>query len=138
MKYDEFVNRPLVLYSRVAHQAETVQRLENICMNTTNMLDEKVQASRQNVQEKRLTALADEQRKLNDLTIELIEVCDEVRSFLYNGREFDDADILEWKYINGKTIQEISEIINTTYSGASTKISRAEKRAKKVYISKSE
>lgn len=138
MTYVEFVNRPLEIYSRIAHQVEIVQRLENICLNTTTTLGEKVQTSRQNTQEKKYAALADARHKLNKMTGDLIDICDEVRDFFYENLSYDDADILEWKYINGKSIGEISIITNTSYSGTATKISRAEKKAKKAYYSKTE
>lgn len=138
MTYVEFVNRPLEIYSRIAHQVEIVQRLENICLNTTTTLGEKVQTSRQNTQEKKYAALADAQHKLNKMTGDLIDICDEVRNFFYENLSFDDADILEWKYINGKSINEISIIIDATYSGTASKISRAEKNARKAYKAKIE
>lgn len=138
MTYNEFVSRPLEMYNRISHQVEIVQRLENICMSTTTTLSEKVQTSRQNTQEKRYATLADAQRKLNEMTGLLVEICDEVRDFFYENLTFDDADILEWKYINGKSINEISIIIDATYSGTASKISRAEKNARKAYKAKIE
>lgn len=133
MRYDEFVNRPLVLYSRVEHQAETVRRLETICMSTTIELGERVQTSRQNTQEKKYAALADAQKKLNGLISDLLASCEEVRAFLYENLSHEDADLLEWRYIGEKSLMEIAEIQGLSYQTVKNRISEAERKARGKY-----
>ena len=134
MTYEKFINRPLAIYGKILHQVDNVRRLEDVCMKATSVLSERVQTSRENTLEKNYVALADAKRELADMIAELDVVSKEVRDFLYGNLNIDDADILEWKYINGKSNSEISKIQNLTYSGATTKISRAEKKAEEAYL----
>lgn len=138
MTYNEFMNRPMYLYNKIQHQVEKVQRLELISLSTTAPLRERIQTSRDNTQEKKYAALADAQRQLNDMVEELNTVSDEVKAFLYENLSIEEADVLEWRYVNCKSINEIAILKNLTYSGASTKINRAEKNAKKAYFGKTE
>ena len=136
IKYDEFMNKPLALYSRVEHQAEVVRRLENICMSTTNQMGERVQTSRQNTQEKRYVVLADAQKKLDEMASDLMKACDEVREFLYSNLSHEDADILEWRYVDGKSLIEIAEIQGLSYQTVKNRMSEADREARRRYANK--
>ena len=72
-------------------------------------------------------------KELDDLQEEYDSACDDVRDFLYANLKLMDADVLDWKYCNGKSVKEIAEIRNITYSGAANRISRAEARARSKY-----
>ena len=52
---------------------------------------------------------------------------DEVITFLYDNLKFEDADLLEWKYINGKTLTEIAKIKGIAYQTAKNRSWRAER-----------
>lgn len=130
MTYEEFITRPLDLMQKIEHKVEDVQYKWTLCTNTTQGLSERVQTSPTNTTEVRVTRYAQANKELTDLQGEYDAACERVREFLYDNLELGDADVLDWKYCNGKSITDIAEIRNLSYTGAASRISRAETRAR--------
>ena len=130
MTYEEFINRPLNLMQKIEHKIEDVQYKWTLCTATTQGLSERVQTSPSNTNEIRVIRYAQANKELTDLQGEYDAACESVRDFLYTNLELTDADVLDWKYCNGKSINDIAEIRNLSYTGAASKISRAETRAR--------
>ena len=133
MSYEEFINRPLELIQRIEHKVEDVAFKWTLCLNTTQGLSERVQTSPSNTSDLKVIRYAQAKKELDDLQEEYDSACDNVRDFLYTNLKLMDADVLDWKYCNGKSTKEIAEIRNITYSGAANRISRAEARARSKY-----
>lgn len=133
MTYEQFINRPLELIQKIEHKVEDVVFKWTICLNTTQGLSERVQTSPSNTSDLKVIRYAQAKKELDDLQEEYDSACDDVRDFLYANLKLMDADVLDWKYCNGKSVKEIAEIRNITYSGAANRISRAEARARSKY-----
>lgn len=133
MTYEEFINKPTELMQRIEHKVEDVAFKWTLCLNTTQGLSERVQTSPSNTSDLKVIRYAQAKKELDDLQEEYDSACDDVRDFLYANLKLMDADVLDWKYCNGKSVKEIAEIRNITYSGAANRISRAEARARIEY-----
>ena len=133
MTYNQFVNRPISMYRRIMHQRETVLRLENICMNTTMEITERVQSSRSNSQERKYVAYSDAKKRLAYMVEEYENACETVRDFLYSSLDESDADILEWKYIDNKSVSEIAEKRNLKPQTVKNIMGKADREARKKY-----
>ena len=133
MTYEEFINRPLELIQKIEHKVEDVAFKWTLCLNTTQGLSERVQTSPSNTADLKVIRYAQAKKELDDLQEEYDSACNDVRDFLYANLKLMDADVLDWKYCNGKSTKEIAEIRNITYSGAANRISRAEARARSKY-----
>lgn len=133
MTYNQFVERPIQLKRRIEHQMEDVELKWAICQTTTSQLGERVQTSTVNKSEKSYLKYIEAKRKLDELSSEFDTASNELRMFLYNALNPDDADVLEWKYIEGKSLQEIAVIRNITYQSMKNKTSKAERIAKRRY-----
>ena len=107
---------------------------ESICMRSTTTLGERVQTSPTNTQEIAYLRYIDAKNDLNDLASELETAQTEVRDFFYGNLNFDEADLLEWRYIDGKTPQEIADRMGTTYEATRQRIQRANEKARRKYI----
>lgn len=103
-------------------------------MRSTISLGERVQSSPGNSQEASYIRYIDAKNELNDLAAKLEEAQTEVRDFLYDNLPFDDADLLEWRYIDGKTPMEIADKMGTTYEATRQRIKRANEKARKKYV----
>lgn len=130
MTYEQFINRPLDLMQKIEHKIEDVQYKWTLCLNTTQGLSERVQTSPTNTAEVRILRYAQANKELTDLQTEYDEACESVRGFLYDNLDVNDADVLDWKYCSGKSINDIADIRSLSYTGAASKISRAEVRAR--------
>ena len=130
MTYEQFINRPLDLMQKIEHKIEDVQYKWTLCSNTTQGLSEQVQTSPSNTAELRVIRYTQANNELTNLQGEYDAACESVREFLYGNLELGDADVLDWKYCNGKSINDIAEIRNLSYTGAASRISRAETRAR--------
>ena len=133
MTYEQFINRPLELMQRIEHKIEDVQFKWTLCTNTTQGLSERVQTSPTNTTEIRVIRYAQANKELTELQTEYDESCESVRDFLYGELNLSDADVLDWKYCSGKSISQIADIRSLSYSGAASRISRAEARARSKY-----
>lgn len=133
MTYEEFVNRPLDLMLKIEHKLEDVQYKWTLCLNTSQGLSERVQTSPSNKADLRIIRYAEANKELTDLQTQYDESCESVRRFLYDNLDMLDADALDWKYCSGKSISDIASIRGMTYSGAASRISRAEIRARSKY-----
>lgn len=133
MRYETFMNRPLELMQRIEHKIDDVAFKWTLCLNTAQGLSERVQSSPSNTQDLKVIRYAEANKQLTDLQDEYDRSCQEVRDFLYDNLEINDADVLDWKYCNGKSTSEIAEIRGVTYAGAANRISRAEAKARKKY-----
>lgn len=133
MTYEEFINKPLDLMQKIEHKIEDVQYKWTLCLNTTQGLSERVQTSPSNTSDLRVLRYIEANKQLTELQGEYDDACAEVREFLYGTLDMQDADVLDWKYCNGKSITDIAEIRNISYSGAANRISRAEVKARKKY-----
>ena len=133
MSYDQFMNRPLNLMQEIEHKAEDVAFKWSLCLNSTQGYSERVQTSPKNTSDLKIIRYAEADRELTELQTRYDEACEAVRAFLYDNLDLHDADVLDWRYCNGKSIKEIAEIKNLTYSGAANKLNRAEKRARQKY-----
>lgn len=131
--YDRFINEPLLLMQKIEHKTEDVAFKWNLCLNTVQGFSERVQTSPSNTADMKVIRYAEADRELNDLQDKYDKACESVRAFLYNNLETHDADVLDWKYCSGKTITEIADIRSLTYSGAASRIRRAEIRARSVF-----
>ena len=136
MTYNQFVNRPMALMQRIEHKAEDVAFKWTLCLNTTQGISERVQTSPSNSADLKIIRYAEADKELTELQARYDKACDDVRAFLYGNLDMHDADVLDWRYCNGKSIKEIAEIRNLTYSGAANKLNRAEKRARQKYTQK--
>lgn len=135
MTYKEYMTQPLYLRRRIEHKIEDVRLKESVCMNTTAPMGERTQSSPTNATELSYVRYIDAKNELDVLMDKLGAIQDEVRDFLYGNLSPEEADILEWRYIDGKSQQEISQIVGITYDAMRAKASRAEKKLKKVYNS---
>lgn len=133
MTYDAFVYRPLLLRRRIAHQIEDVQLKESICMKASAPLQERVQTSVSNTTEINYIRYIDAKNRLSQLAGELEEAQAELREFLYKNLSPDEADILEWRYIDDKSIQDIADIRDLSYSAINSRICRANRKARGIY-----
>jgi len=134
MTYDEFMQRPQVLHNRIMHQIEETQRLEMLCNRTTPTISEvHVQMSKGNQREKWLAAYIDSKHKINALMAEYDEAAESVRTWLYDNLDFDDADILEYRYCGCLRNDEIADRLNYRPTTMRKKISRAVRLAKDKY-----
>lgn len=134
MTYNEFMNRPLWLYDRIKHDADHVAFLFEICVKSTGMLGERVQTSPSDRNAKSYAAYIDANNALQELVHEFNNAKEEVVQFLYDNLDYDDADLLEWKYINAKDLKDIAEIKGLAYQTVKNRMSMAEKRAIRKYI----
>ncbi len=134
MTYDEFMNRPLWLYDRIKHDADHVAFLFEICVKSTGMLGERVQTSPSDRSAKSYAAYIDANNALQELVHEFNEAKEDVIRFLYENLDYDDADLLEWKYLNAKDLKDIAEIKGLAYQTVKNRMSTAEKRAIEKYI----
>ena len=112
MTYNEFITRPYRIWKRIMHKSDEVIRIEAICMKSTQVFGERVQSSFDNSQERNYIALVEAKRELNELMDEHKKAQDEVREFLYDNLSINEADLLEWKYIDGKSIKDIAELLH--------------------------
>lgn len=133
MTYEQFINRPLDLMQKIEHKIEDVQYKWTLCLNTTQGLSERVQTSPSNTTEIRVIRYAQANKELTEMQGEYDAACEKVRDFLYSNLDLGDADVLDWKYCNGKSISDIADIRNITYSGAANRIGRAEAKARRKY-----
>ncbi len=132
--YEQFMNRPLLLRSRIEHKAEDVAFKLEVCLKATTALGgERVQTSRDNATERNLVEYIDAKKKLDKIVADYNEAVDEVTSFLYESLDFKYADLLEWKYINGKELSEIAEISGIAYQTARHRSSAAERIAREKF-----
>lgn len=133
MTYEQFINRPLELIQKIEHKIEDVQYKWTLCLNTTQGLSERVQTSPSNTSDLRVIRYAQANKELTEMQGEYDAACEMVRAFLYDNLDLGDADVLDWKYCNGKSISDIADIRNITYSGAANRIGRAEAKARRKY-----
>ena len=133
MTYIQFVGRPMRLKRMIEHQIEDVELKWAICQTTTAQLGERVQTSVTNKTEASYLKYADSKKKLNELSDEFDEARTEIRAFLYENLEPSDADVLEWKYVEGKSLQEIAQIRSMTYQSMKNKAAKADRKAKRCY-----
>ena len=126
--YEQFMNRPLLLRSRIEHKAEDVAFKLEVCLKATTALGgERVHTSRDNATELNLAEYIDARKKLDAIINDYNEAVEEVTNFIYANLDFKDADLLEWKYINGKTLTEIADIMGIAYQTAKNRSWRAER-----------
>ena len=135
MTYSDYMNRPLRLKRKINHKVEDVRLKESACTGGAIEYKERVQVSVENGTEARYIRYIDAKRELNEMFDELQEVQDEVKAFMYGNLTPEEADVLEWKYIDGKSPQQIAQIIGTSYDATRARLSRIEKKLKKVYNS---
>lgn len=134
MTYNEFITRPYRIWKRIMHKSDEVIRIEAICMKSTQVFGERVQSSFDNSQERNYIALVEAKRELNELMDEHKRAQDEVREFLYDNLSINEADLLEWKYIDGKSIKDIAELLHEQEQTVRNKASKYEKKARNIFI----
>ena len=128
------MNRPLRLRSRIEHKADDVAFKLEICLKATTALGgERVQTSHGNTTERNLTEYIDARKKLDAIISDYNEAVEEVTDFIYDNLDFKDADLLEWKYINGKTLTEIADIMGMAYQTAKNRSWQAERQLRNKY-----
>ena len=133
MNYYAFVSRPTELRIRMEHKMEDVQFKWTTCINTVPQMGEKVQSSLKNSTEASIIRYTEAKAQLDALAEKYDKAVSDVRAFLYECLDLDDADVLDWKYCGGKSIQDIADLKEISYSGAANRISRAEAKAMKAY-----
>ena len=134
MNYREICDRPQEIRRRIEHQIEDVNYKWNLCQNITASLGERVQTSPSNNTERCYLSYIESKRKLDKLYDELEVAEATLRELLYNNLDSDLADMLEWRYIEGKTVKEIADIIGMKYESAKNKISRANRQLEKAVL----
>ncbi|MBQ1293091.1 MAG: hypothetical protein IIY21_03575 [Clostridiales bacterium] len=134
MMYDEFVNRPYRMWRKVLHKSDEVIRIEAICTKSTSVFGERVQSSFQNSQEKNYAILIDAKKELEELMEEHRKAEDEVRRFLYDNLTHEEADLLEWKYIDGKSAKDIAKILKEREQTVRNKVSRSDRKARAIFM----
>ena len=135
MTYNQFINRPLMLRTRIDHKIDDVAFKWSVCQNTTATISERVQTSPANTQETSYLRYIEAKKELDELCTKYDDVCDAVRDFLYGELTPDEASMMEWKYVQGKSAQEISAITGITYDAARARLSRADRKARKIFES---
>ena len=133
MTYNEFVTRPIVLRGKIDHQVEDVSFKWSICLNAVPELSERVQSSIHNTTEASILRYAQSKAELDRLQGEYDKAIADVRLFLYTNLKLEEADVLDWKYCGDKSIQEIADIKDISYSGAANRIYRADLKALRVF-----
>lgn len=134
MTYDQFMNKPLRLRSRIEHKADDVAFKLEICLKATTALGgERVQTSRGNTTERNLTEYIDARKKLDAIIQQYNEAVEEVTTFIYDSLDFKDADLIEWKYINGKSLTEIADIMGIAYQTAKNRSWQAENQLRRKF-----
>lgn len=133
MTYNEFVIRPIILKGKIDHQVEDVSFKWSICLNAVPELSERVQSSIHNTTEASILRYAQAKAELDRLQGEYDKAVADVRLFLYTNLRREDADVLDWKYCDDKSIQQIADLKNLSYSGAASKIYRADFRAAEAF-----
>ena len=136
MTYEEFVNQPLILRRKIKHKIEDVALKESACMQNTSQLKERVQSSVDNSTERSYVRYIDAKNQLDDMFSDLEIIQDEVRDFLYGNLSPEDADILEWKYIDGKRPRDIAYEVGMNNDAMRQKIKRADAKARTKYARK--
>ena len=133
MTYAQFVARPQELERRIEHKIEDVQLKWSLCSNTVPELKERVQTSTQNTTELSIIRYAEAKDELDRMCEELDYAREELRKFLYANLKEDLADILEWRYIDGKSIKEVAKIRGFSYDTMRNKFSSADRQAESRY-----
>ena len=133
MTYNEFMNRPVAHKRRILHKIEDVRLKEAACFSATAHIAERVQTSPSNTSEMNYARYIDAKNDLQRLLEGLEAVQNEVRIFLYANLDPCEADILEWKYIDDKSMLQISEILSISYDSVKGRMKRADKKAQKIY-----
>lgn len=135
MTYDDFVSRILILDFKIDQQLDKAERLRAICDRCTTIWsdDMKVQSSVGKTREDHLTELLDSKGHLEDLLKKRKKAEEEITDFFNSALKPRDANIMIMKYVNGKSVKEISKQLFYSYSGVATRISRAEVIAKNKY-----
>ena len=134
MTYNEFMNRPKRLHKRIMHEADDVAFKLEVCQKTTGTIGERVQTSTNNVTEIHYAAYIDANNKLKELLNDYKNAKNEVMDFLYDNLGYEDADILEWRYVNDKTLQDTAKLLGIAYQTARNRMSKAESRARAKYL----
>ena len=134
MNYDAFMNRPSRLHDRILHKADEVAFKFEVCTRATGGMGERVQTSPENKTSKNYAEYIDANNKLTALVNEYNEARDAVTDFLYDNLEYEDADLLEWKYVNAKDLQGIADVKGLAYQTVKNKVSAAERRARQKFI----
>jgi len=134
MTYDQFMSKPLRLRSRIEHKADDVAFKLEICLKATTALGgERVQTSRDNTTERNFAEYIDARKNLDAIIREYNDAVEEVTSFIYDSLDFKDADLLEWKYINGKSLTEIADIMGIAYQTAKNRSWQAEHQLRRKF-----
>ena len=130
MTYNEFMTRPQSLRRRIQHKADDVAFKLATCEKATSVLGERVQTSPSNTTERNYVAYIDAKRQLEKLVDEYDSAKEEVTGFLYDNLSALEADLLEWRYVNDKDLQEIADLKGMAYQTIKNQMSAAEKDAR--------
>lgn len=133
MTYREFVTRPIFLRGKIEHQAEDVAFKWAVCLNVVPELGEKVQSTIHNTTEASILRYVQAKAELDRLQSEYDKAMADIRLFLYTNLRHEEADVLDWKYCSDKSIQQIADIKEISYSGAANRIYRADTKARRTY-----
>lgn len=133
MTYDEFMAQPKKVWGRVLHKADEVFRIETVCLKSTTVLGERVQSTFENSLEKNYVALAKSKDELGKLLMLHKEKQEEVRGWLTDNLNEEDADLLEWRYVNCKSPKEVARLLGEQEQTVRNKQSRADQRARKLF-----
>lgn len=133
MPYYEFVKEPSRIWRKIQHKSDEVLRIEAICMKTTTVFGEKVQSSFDNSQERNYIALVDAKKELTSLLEEHRKAQDEVRRFFYEHLDEEEADLLEWKYIDGKSARDIAKITGSQEQTIRNRTSKSDRKARTIF-----
>lgn len=133
MTYDNFVNKPLRLHDKIMHKADDVAFKFEVCTKASGGMGERVQTSPENKTARNYVEYIDANNRLKALVNEYNKAVDELTCWLYGNLKNEDADLLEWKYVNAKGAQEIAKIKGLAYQTVKNKLSAAERRARQKF-----
>lgn len=134
MNYDQFMSQPKNLGIQIQHQLEEAERLKALCERATTVYsDMGAQTSHENQREKWLVKYIDSKNKVEEL-IEMQSAAEEsVRAWLYQHLELQDSSMLEYRYIDGLTNNEIAERMHYSEQYLKSKISKTIRVSRKIY-----
>ena len=123
------------MQEQLNHAILKAERYKDLCTRATAAFSEigHVQQSNANIHETYLLEYADSQRAVRDLMQEYGTACDTVRTWLYSRLSIKNASMLEYRYIDGLSNSEIATTMHYAEQTTKNLISKAVRKARKIY-----
>ena len=133
MTYKEFINRPTAISRRIDHKQAEASKCFDACVRTTAAPREVMIKSGENARDVNLARYIDAQAELAKLHEDFKAVAKVTRSFLYDALKPDVADLMEYRYVDCCTVNEIAAMKSMAPQSVRNKISRGNKEAEKYW-----